>query len=163
MKNLFDHRLRNVYLKAGELFVSQQPALVSTVLGSCVSVVFHAPKASIGAICHAMLPDSGRGDDSFLYVDRAVRYMHSRLLSFCGRENKIEVKLFGGAEVLHPAGRNSDAPSIGCQNVEAALQIIEDLGLKVTTSDTGGVMGRKLFFYSQSGDVFLRHVRKTVR
>lgn len=163
MRNLADTTVRNVYLKAGELYVSQEPALVSTVLGSCVSVILHAPKASVGAICHAMLPGNGRDDDNFLYVDKAVSYMHHRLVSICGKGNDIDVKLFGGANVLDPAGYNRTVPSVGHQNIEAALHIIEDLGLKVTTYDTGGVRGRKLFFYSQSGDVFLRRVRKIAR
>jgi chemotaxis protein CheD len=163
VKNLIDKNVRNVYLKQGEVYVSRNPALVSTVLGSCVSVILHAPKASMGAICHAMLPTSHRGDDSFLYVDRAVRYMHGRLLSLCGKDIEIKAKLFGGANVLHPAGRDSGTPSVGRQNIEAALHILEKLGLNVTTSDTGGIQGRKLFFYSHSGDVFLRQVRKTLR
>jgi chemotaxis protein CheD len=163
MKNLTDPRLPNVYLKAGELYVSRQPALVSTVLGSCVSVILHVPSAALGGICHAMLPESGRESDGFLYVDRAVTHIYQRLIALCGHGTEMEAKLFGGAEVLNPGDRADSLESVGHRNIRAAHRIITDLGLRITGSDTGGVRGRKIFYYTQSGEVFLRHVRKTVQ
>lgn len=161
MKNLVDARLRNIYLKPGDIYVSRTPALVSTVLGSCVSITLFSPGAAMGAICHAMLP-RGERDEGFRYVDSAVAYLYDRLTAVCGREG-IEAKLFGGADVLNPCGRLNGAPSVGRQNVEAALKSIAVLGLTLKASDTGGDRGRKLFFYSNTGDVFLRQVKKSIR
>ncbi len=162
MKNLFDANICNVYLKPGEVFVARHPALVSTVLGSCVSVVLHAPRNGVGAICHAMLP-GGTENDDFRYVDKAVSYLYNRLTTLCGGPDDIEAKLFGGADVLNFGIRNEGTPSVGNRNVEAALQTLDMLGLKVSAADTGGIQGRKLFFYSRSGEVFVRQVRKTFR
>jgi len=162
VKNLVDSRLRNVYLQPGEVYISRTPALVSTVLGSCVSVVLYSPDAGIGAMCHAQLPFA-RGDEGLRYVDSAVTFMYGRLAAISGRPGGFEVKLFGGAEVLVPRGRHEHSASVGGQNVAAALQVIESLGLRVTASDTGGDRGRKIFFYSNSGEVFLRPVKKTIR
>ncbi|GFE61512.1 chemotaxis protein CheD [Geobacter sp. AOG2] len=160
MRNLFDPHASNVFLKPGEVFVAKRPALVSTVLGSCVSVVLHVPRTGMGAICHAMLP-SGAKDDDFRYVDKAVSYLYDRLTSMCGGPSGIEAKLFGGADMLNSGVRNEDVSSVGRQNVEAALQVLDTLGLKVSAADTRGSQGRKLFFYSQSGEVFVRQVRKS--
>lgn len=160
MKNLFDDQVCNIYLKPGEIFVARRPALVSTVLGSCVSVILHMPRTGMGAICHAMLP-AGTKDDDFRYVDKAVSYLYNRLTSLCGGSSGIEAKLFGGANVLKSGVRNEEALSVGHQNVAAALQTLGMLGLKVSAADTGGIQGRKLFFYSKSGEVFVRQVRKS--
>jgi len=160
MKNLFDDHMCNVYLKPGELFVARRPALVSTVLGSCVSVVLHVPRTGMGAICHAMLP-GGTKDDDFRYVDKAVSYLYNRLTMLCGGPGGIEAKLFGGADVLNSGVHHGGASSVGRQNIAAALQALDMLGLKVSAADTGGIQGRKLFFYSQSGEVFVRQVRKS--
>jgi len=162
MKNLFDATVCNVYLKPGEVYVARHPALVSTVLGSCVSVVLHAPRDSVGAICHAVLPGGSENDD-FRYVDKAVSYLYNRLTALCGGADGIEAKLFGGADVLNSGVRKDGAPSVGNRNVEAALQVLDTLGLKVSAADTGGIRGRKLFFYSRSGEVFVRQVRKSFR
>lgn len=162
MKNLVDARLRNVYLKPGEVFVSRTPTLVSTVLGSCVSVVIFSPEAGMGAMCHAQLPFA-RGNDDLRYVDKAVSYMYDRLSAISGRTKGFEVKLFGGAEgLVHRRGPELPT-SIGGQNVAAAMKVIESLGLRVTASDTGGDRGRKIFFYSNSGEVLLRRLKKTIR
>lgn len=161
MKNLYDKRVCNIYLKPGELFIARRPTLVSTVLGSCVAVILHAPRVGVGAICHAMLPGGKAQKDDFRYVDRAVSYLYNRVSTLCGGPNGIEAKLFGGANVLNFNARDNGAESVGCQNIQAALQALDRLGIKVSAADTGGTQGRKLFFYSHSGEVFVRQVRKT--
>ncbi|HEY3309884.1 MAG TPA: chemotaxis protein CheD [Desulfuromonadaceae bacterium] len=162
MKNLVDPQLQNVYLKPGEIYVSRVPALVSTVLGSCVSITLFSPESKAGAMCHALLP-SGSIDEGFRYVDSTLDYMFSRLSAVSGRSSGFEAKLFGGADVLKPGGLLSGAPSVGSQNVEIALQVIKRLGMVLTASDTSGDRGRKIFFYSNTGEVFLRQVRKTIK
>jgi chemotaxis protein CheD len=161
MKNLVDSRLANVYLKPGEIFISRTPTLVSTVLGSCVSVTMFSPEARMGAMCHAMLP---RGtDDELRYVDSAVSFIYGRLAALSGYSSGFEAKLFGGADVLMPKGRPDGSASVGRQNVEAALQIIERLGLRLTAFDTGGEQGRKIFFCSGTGEVYMRPVKKSFK
>ena len=162
MKNLVDAQLKNVYLKPGDVYVSRTPALVSTVLGSCVSVTLYSVEARIGAMCHALLP-SGSLDDGFRYVDSTVEYLYDKLKIINGRSGGFEAKLFGGADVLNPVGRLSGVPSVGRQNVAVALQVIKKLGIELIASDTGGDRGRKIFFYSNTGEVFLRQVKKSIR
>lgn len=163
MKNLVDPRLANVFLKPGEVFVSRTPALVSTVLGSCVSVTLFSPMARMGAMCHALLPGGAEQQDGPRYVDSAVASMHAKLAAVSGQAGGFEAKLFGGANVLvRGAGRETGA-SVGSQNVAAALRVIERLGLALVAFDTGGEQGRKIFFYSGTGEVYLRPVKKGVR
>jgi chemotaxis protein CheD len=162
VRNLLDKRLPNVFLKPGEVYVSQAPALVSTVLGSCVSVILYSPDARMGAMCHAMLP-CGTDEDPFRYVDSAVGYLYGRLRAISGRAGGFEAKLFGGADMLDQPGRANGYVSIGRQNIDAALKTIEALGLRLIASDTGGDRGRKVFFYSGTGEVFVRPVRKSVK
>jgi len=159
MKNLVDSRLANVYLKPGEVFVSRTPTLVSTVLGSCVSITLFDPETRMGAMCHAMLPHGTA--DELRYVDSAVGFMFDRLSALSGRSGGFEVKLFGGADVLVPSGRTNGSLSVGRQNVDAALQVIERLGLRLTSFDTGGERGRKIFFCSGTGEVFMRPVKNS--
>jgi len=55
-------------------------------------------------------------------------------------------KLFGGARVLDVGDSGSPGRTVGEQNVARALEILEVLGLRVRSADTGGVVGRKLYF-----------------
>ncbi|MGA2108628.1 MAG: hypothetical protein ABSH25_13400 [Syntrophorhabdales bacterium] len=45
-----------VFLKPGEIYVGEEPAEISTILGSCVSVTMFSKRVRVGAICHALLP-----------------------------------------------------------------------------------------------------------
>ncbi|MDO9067818.1 MAG: chemotaxis protein CheD [Deltaproteobacteria bacterium] len=159
MKNLIDSHIHNIYLKPGEVVVAREPVLVSTVLGSCVAVTMFSPTSRVGAICHAMLPDNtGRGED-LRYVDTALRHIFRKVAEY-GDRNNLVVKLFGGARVLDVANSGASGLTVGEQNVARAIEILGSLGLAVSSADTGGIVGRKLYFCTRDGDVYLRRMRQ---
>jgi chemotaxis protein CheD len=159
MKSLRNSHLPHVFLKPGELFLSRKPAIVSTVLGSCVSVTFFEPGACLGAMCHVMLP-SGPVDEGFRFADSTLDYMAGKIIAMGIRIDKCEVKMFGGADVLLPRELEGVRLSIGSQNVQQATRYLNQLGVVPKAVDVGGKNGRKLIFNSQTGDVFLRKVQK---
>ncbi|MBF0516480.1 MAG: chemotaxis protein CheD [Nitrospirae bacterium] len=154
-----------VFLKPGEVYVTEKPALVKTVLGSCVSVTMFDSARCVGAMCHGMLPDCGGkgcGDcpEKLKYVTCSVKYILDKIQVKGADAGRLQVKLFGGGEVLSSRANDWKA-SVGRQNIEAALSILEDLGLRPLTSDLGGDRGRKIFFNTQTGEVLLKKLRKT--
>jgi chemotaxis protein CheD len=150
----------NVYLKPGEVVVTLKPVLVSTVLGSCVAVTMFSPSRGFGAICHAMLPDNSGREDDLRYVDTALQYLYERVKEH-GAGNDLVVKLFGGAQMLQVGEYSSAKVSVGDQNVARAEKILDAFGLKISARDTGGPSGRKLFFCTRDGDVFMRRLRSS--
>jgi len=158
VKNLVDTRCRNVYLRPAEIHVSGRPDFVSTILGSCVSVTLYSSSARAGAICHSLLP-SGVIEDGFCYVDSSVKFIFEKLAAVAGTSEDFEAKLFGGSEII--GNRDSDnRVSVGARNVEAAINALADLGVPIVASDTGGNSGRKIFFYTQTGEVYMRRVAR---
>ena len=169
-----------VYLKPGEMHLTAEPTLVTTVLGSCVSVTMYNPRLGIGAICHIMLPkckckencsddcmqclrDAGNGchrecDDSFRYADCSIPSMLKTFKECVVGPEELEVKMFGGSDMLSSRGRGGSIINVGKQNIEAALQGIEGEGLKLSTYDVGGSSGRKILFYTHTGEVFLKRL-----
>jgi chemotaxis protein CheD len=158
MKSLIQSHKHNIYLKPGEVVVAREPVLVSTVLGSCVAVTLFSPSCGVGAICHAMLPDNAGRDEDLRYVDTALRHIYRKVTGY-GAGKDLVVKLFGGARVLDIGNVESPAITVGEKNVARALEILDSLGLTATSVDTGGVVGRKLFFCMRNGDVYLRRMR----
>ncbi len=158
MKHLIESHKHTIYLKPGEVVVAREPVLVSTVLGSCVAVTMFSPGSGVGAICHAMLPDNVGRDEDLRYVDTALRHIYRKVTGY-GAGRDLVVKLFGGARVLNVGDSGSPGRTVGEQNVVRALEILEVLGLKINSADTGGVVGRKLFFCTRNGDVYLRRMR----
>lgn len=158
MKNVIASHTHSVYLRAGEVLVCRRPVLVSTVLGSCVAVTMFSASRGYGAICHAMLPGNIGRDNDLRYVDTALRHMFEKIAGY-GSGNDLSVKLFGGAQVLNVAEPAPCRQTVGEQNVARAEAVLASLGLTVAARDTGGLRGRKLFFCTRSGDVYMRCIR----
>ena len=49
---------------------------------------------------------------------------------------------------------------IGQQNIQTAKQIIRSEGLRIQALDVGGLQGRKIFFYTDTGEVYLKRLLK---
>lgn len=145
--------LPHVYMLVGQGGIYKTPTVVQTVLGSCVSVTMFCGKYKWGGIFHALLPRigdfSGAGDspERFRYVDSSIRALLREFARHGIYADSLECKIFGGASPLH---QDSDA-SAGRRNVEAALETLAGLGVKVAASSVGGNVGRKLFFRTDTG------------
>lgn len=150
------------------MYIEREPAVVSTVLGSCISVVMFWPALKIGGMCHAMLPSFnvcvvGEGSSyTNKFVDSSIAYMHSRFRSWGAFPSDIEVKVFGGADMFRTEAGKVKRETIGAKNTQAAFASLADLGYRITAQDVGGDMGRKLYFYSAEGRVFMKNLRNTV-
>jgi len=151
-----------VFLKPGQTMVTSAPVLVTTLLGSCVAVIMYSARHRTGAICHAQLPTCGKnssrdhGDvDAGKYVDRAIGLMLERLAAKGVVRQEIQAKLFGGSDMFDPRGSGR---SIGKQNMEAALRILESESIRVVGQDLGGGRGRKIIFHTDTGEVFVKRL-----
>lgn len=149
------------FLLPGEIGVYERPAVISTVLGSCVAITLHSPGRGIGGICHAMLPLGGE-KGNFKYVDRALEHLLERFGRFGVVVSQLQVKVFGGSDMFGTEGDRPLSNSIGAKNVEAALGMLDRLGLVPLAADVRGSCGRKLFFLSHTGDVYLRVLNNSV-
>lgn len=158
MKDLVASHTHKIYLKPGEVVVARKQLLVSTVLGSCISVTMFSPSRGIGAICHAMLPDCGGMTGDLRYVDTSLPHIYRKVLEY-GAGSDLVVKLFGGAQVLDVSDYSDTRRTVGEQNVTRALEILAVLGLVVADADTGGFVGRKLYFCTRDGAVYIRRMR----
>jgi chemotaxis protein CheD len=147
-----------VYLKPGELIFCEHETLVTTVLGSCISVTMFHPKSRIGAICHALLPQEKAKGEAFRYVDTSILNMLERFAGYGISRTRIEVKLFGGAEMLIASRNSNRSVTVGSKNIEIALQVIKTEQLRLVASDFGGTQGRKIYFHTHTGEIFLKRL-----
>ncbi len=147
-----------VFLKPGEIYISDIPTVVSTILGSCVAITIFNKRLGIGGICHAMLPNSPyeKEDSAFRYVDRSIKYMLKKFEEYGIEKNEMELKLLGGADVI--SRTNGNSLSIGQKNIEIAINIIKKEKLMLMLSDVGGRQGRKIHFYTKTGEILLKRI-----
>ncbi|MDR3750028.1 MAG: chemotaxis protein CheD [Terracidiphilus sp.] len=150
--------LPEVYLQPGQSHLVRHPAILRTLLGSCVGIAFRAPRVGAGALCHPMLPNSPAGlsrDAGSRYVDFAIRDLARQFDALDARRSEVEVKLFGGGDVLAIAC-DASRPTVGRLNCEVALRVLKEEGFSVTASSLGGNCGVNILFNTETGEVLLK-------
>jgi chemotaxis protein CheD len=154
--------LPQVYVQPGESHLVSEPSILRTLLGSCVGVTFWVPRLGLGAICHGMLPSYPAKPPVDLslanghrYVDFAIRELARQLDAHGVRRGEVQVKLFGGGDVL-PMGNDPSRPTVGKLNCESALKALHEEGFEVIASRLGGSTGLHIQFHTGTGEVLLR-------
>jgi chemotaxis protein CheD len=111
--------LLEVYLLPGELHVTREPAIIRTILGSCVGVTLWSERLGVGALCHSLLPrhPENRSADCPTslthcrrYLDFSIRDMARQFDELGAVRSEVQVKLFGGADVLLVVRRRPPSP-----------------------------------------------------
>ncbi|HVN95553.1 MAG TPA: chemotaxis protein CheD [Syntrophorhabdaceae bacterium] len=150
----------NIFLKPGEIYISDKPEIVTTILGSCVALTIFSKRLRVGGICHAQLPinPSPSGDDPFRYVDSSLLYMLKKIEIMGISKGEMEIKLIGGADVLDRTHTNSS--TVGQKNIETALSLIQGQGLSLAASHVGGELGRKIHFHVHTGRILLKRITR---
>lgn len=148
------HR-KQFYLHPGQIFASRECHVVTTILGSCVSVCLWDPSAKIGGINHFLLPTHpGDGPASPRYGDLAIPELIEQLVAFgCQRRNLLS-KIFGGACVLEAFQVRPG--HLGQRNVQVAEQFLAAASIPLTGHDVGGQRGRKLIFQTDDGAAWVK-------
>jgi chemotaxis protein CheD len=72
--------------------------------------------------------------------------------------SEIEVKCFGGADMFTQKNADSGLVSIGKQNIITAEKTLASEGLTLRVKDVGGRQGRKILFYTHTGEVLLKRL-----
>jgi len=158
-----------VYLQPGEVYLARKPTIIRTILGSCVGIAFWSARLSVGALCHALLPKcppgAGTGLDAaagYRFVDFSIRGLARQFDQIGAARGEVQVKLFGGADVLATSATSTARPTIGRLNCEVALEVLRQEGLKVMALSLGGTSGRSIQFHTGNGEVRLRWISRPV-
>lgn len=145
---------KNITIYPGQFIVSSSPAVITTVLGSCVSVCLWDKEQKVGGMNHFLLPGTGAAStkdagDANRGIASTSMLVHALLRRNCKLEN-LEAKVFGGCNSLYP---DNDLFKVGIRNIEAALLVLSQFGIPVVARHIGGAKGRKIKFDISTGKV----------
>jgi chemotaxis protein CheD len=155
--------LPQVYLQPGEFHVAHKPAILRTVLGSCVGVTFWSHRLGIGALCHGVLPKSPAkttGAEGYRYVDFAICDLVRTFEGYGAIRQELQIKVFGGADVLPVVSARATKETVGHQNWHMAMDVLRQQGISVLAFDVGGPLGRAIQFHTGTGEVLLRRLNQ---
>lgn len=150
-------------LLPGQVHFGSAPAKLSTLLGSCIAVTLWHPKRKMGGMCHFMLPERpptqsrvGTGLDG-RYGDEALQLLLRAAERAGCPPQECEFKLFGGGCMFScDGGEDSGSAKVHERNVEQALALMHQHGLKVQARHLGGVGYRQIRLDLATGDVWMR-------
>jgi len=154
------------FLHPGDFHATGESILISTVLGSCVSVVLWDVQKRQAGMNHFMLPGEPKRvfylDENGKYGMNAMELLINMLMKMGSAKNQLVAKVFGGAMVL--ATTRSEALSISRANIDFAFNYLELEKIRIISSDVGGNQARKIIMDPTTGKVLLKrlpHVRDT--
>lgn len=144
----------------GECYVTLHDEMIVTVLGSCISACIRDKATCIGGMNHFLLPIDNKNlnntNPSLSYGNWAMEFLINEILKRGGDKNNLEVKIFGGGNVL-PISKN-----IGSLNIAFIKEFLEQEQLKISVSDCGLHCSRKILYFPKTGLVKVRKLEGTI-
>lgn len=139
----------------GEYYVTQRQEMITTVLGSCISVCIYDLAQKIGGMNHFMLPvakdrQMDFGSDSFRFGDVAMERLINEVIKAGADRRALKFKAFGGGHII------KTMTSIGQSNIQFLKKFMALEGLHLETEDLGGKHPRKVRFNPGTGQVWVK-------
>lgn len=149
----------HIKLLPKEYYVTDQPFVLTTVLGSCVAACLRDAAAGVGGMNHFMLPDNGDAESerirSMVYGGHAMNRLVDELIALGARRERLEAKVFGGANVL----ADMRIARIGDANAAFVRDYLARAGIPILAEDLGGAWPRQLQYRANTGAARVRRLR----
>jgi chemotaxis protein CheD len=153
-------------LHPGEHFVTREPIILSTLLGSCVAACLFDPINRVMGMNHFLLASRNPGKRSPVLESEAGRYgleamelLINGLLKQGADRSNLLAKAFGGGNVLNLTTRELPKRfNIGELNIEFVRSFLENDGIPLTSADMGGRVGRQIHFDGKDFSVYVKTI-----
>ena len=143
--------MKTVFLRTGEIYVTSSPALITTVVGSCISVCLWDKRHAVGGLNHFALPNTPPNKvPSNKYGELAMQNLLDEMIKSGAEKKYISAIIIGGGKVT---SNNHPMLDIGAKNIDYAETFLRNNKIKVLKTHTGLRQGRKISFNTATGNV----------
>ena len=145
---------QKITVGVADMKIGQAPQVIETTLGSCVAVCLYAEARQAGGMVHIMMPHAEEGSPQAQqkkakYANTAIPELVRQLTSQYGIDlHHFVAKIFGGGKIL-----KDFALHIGELNEKAAREQLQNFGIKIVASKTGGEKGCRVALHLDTGMV----------
>jgi chemotaxis protein CheD len=98
-------------------------------------------------------PDMKHFDMSARYGINAMEMLINRIMNLGGERRRLVAKVFGGAQTIALIDAQN---SMGAKNAEFVMEFLENECFPLISMDVGGIQSRRIYFHTDTGDVFLK-------
>ena len=152
---MITHIKKQVTIKIGELYATDEPTVIYTLLGSCVAVCMYDKKNQIGGMNHIFLPGNNKLDSSTRYGENAMKYLIKNICALGGNRKNLVAKAFGGAHVIPVISKEI---GIGPKIVEFVTDYLKNEKIEIIAHDFGGDKTRKVYFHTDTGMAYVKQI-----
>ncbi|MGO2514062.1 chemoreceptor glutamine deamidase CheD [Marinomonas polaris] len=156
--NTFD--IMSVKVLPGEYYATKDEVMITTLLGSCVSVCLYDPTAKVGGMNHFLLPEGGDANDLLSSAGRygvyAMELLINHLIKLGARREHFKAKVFGGGSVI----KGMTTHNIGKKNVDFIQSYLQNEGISIESSDLLDIYPRRVNFFPSTGRVMMKKLRQ---
>ncbi|MEL7150023.1 MAG: chemotaxis protein CheD [Pseudomonadota bacterium] len=146
-----------IYITQGQHAVGRdKDMVVSTILGSCISICLWDPVACVGGMNHLLLPDVRQDNESLSAGALDMDILINKMMPLGAERPRLRAKLFGGSSMLN--GRTD----IGARNAEFGRQYLKNEGIPCDAENIGGTKARRLKYWPATGVAKMRLVEEPV-
>jgi chemotaxis protein CheD len=142
---------KQLRLHIGEVAASAEPAILETLLGSCVAVCLHDPTSRVGGMNHILLPGSCLSPRCGM---EALELLLDKLRILGANRKSLVAKAFGGANVL-PGFKS---PTIGDENAEFVRRFLAAERIPLIAQRLGGNHAVQVKFTTDTGKAVVHTV-----
>jgi len=131
----------------GEAYVTDDAnEVLTTILGSCVAACIRDPVLHMGGMNHFLLPEGDiRDGGGMRYGVYAMEKLINGILSRGGVRERLQAKLFGGANVM------ASLSEVGTRNADFAERFLQNEGIAIVGGDLRGTSPRRIQYWPASG------------
>lgn len=141
------------FLYPGQLFVSKDPVVITTILGSCAALCLWDYRKKVGGMNHYLLPEGeDDGPNRLRYGNFANPALLKELLALGCEIKNLQAKVFGGSSAFSA----NPTQAVGTRNCALAEEFLRTNGIRLVGKDVSGKHGRKLIFQTHDGVTMIR-------
>ncbi len=150
-----------ISIQLGELHVSKEPLIIQTVLGSCIGVILWDTITHVGGMAHFVIgkkPNNRK--PSNYYGDVALQNLLQKMISLGASQKNLKAKIYGGAHIFKHL---SSGLKISQENIEEAINFLNDQKIEIVDQDIGGNDPREIIFCTIDFSVIVNKTESFVK
>ena len=156
--------MEKVTLHPGERFVSKEPTLITTLLGSCVAACLYDPIAHVAGMNHFLLANKRYTRNMMMSATEAGRYgvnamelLINDMIHLGAEKKRLRAKVFGGGAVLESVS-SDNFHCVGDVNERFIREFLKTENITLDAEDLGGTKGRVIRFRTDTYAVYRRFI-----
>lgn len=160
---------RRIVIDPGEYYVSREPEVISTLLGSCVSACLFDPLNRVFGMNHFLLAYRHHAHNIPIIQSEEGRYgvyamelLINAMMKKGANKLNLKAKCFGGGNVLKLREDRENQQTVGDVNVTFIKEFLKNENIPLVGSCLGGNHGRTVHFVGTDYSVFIKKIGDTL-